>query len=80
MVGCASRVRRQQADVGRTPLAAHADSAPTVQTQDLPSTGKIQMANCVAQRDRLHRIALDRRLRVLPNALRIRPNKNHTVQ
>jgi len=38
------------------------------------------MANRVAQRDRLHRIALDRRLRALPGALRIRPNKNHTVQ
>lgn len=80
MVGCASRVRRQQAVVGRTSLATHPDSAPAVQAQNLPSTSRIQMANCVAQRDRLHRIALDRRLRVLPSALRIRSNKNHTVQ
>lgn len=79
MVGRTSRVRRQQADNRRTPLAAHADSAPDVQAQDLPATGGVQMANRVAQRDRLRRIALDRRLRVLPSVQRTRPNKNHTV-
>jgi len=48
MVGRASRVRRGQADGGRTPLAAHADSPPTVKAEDLPTAGGVQMANRVA--------------------------------
>jgi len=79
MVGRASRVRRGQADVGRTPLAAHADSPPTVKAEDLP-TGGVRMANRVAQRHRFCRITLDHHHRVLHDVVRTRPNKNHTVQ
>lgn len=80
MVGRASRVRRGQADGGRTPLAAHADSPPTVKAEDLPTAGGVQMANRVAQRHRFRRIALDHHHRVLHDIVRTRPNKNHTVQ